>query len=451
MFPPLALTRQTTRSTLMSWSSLMKRQWDEDELAEQWTLAPDELALLDNKAGPTRLGFAVLLKMFERDGRFPRSRQEVAGAVVVHLAKQVGVPADQYLGYDWSGRAIKYHRAQIRAFLGFREATVHDGEALVRWLLEQQAPHEQRLDQLREAAFRWCRGNHLEPPTPERLERLIRSALRTYEDRLCRTVLERLGSAALDRLDGLIAASSEDSSDAVEEGRSVLAVLKADPGPVGTDSVLAEIDKLCHLRALDVPGDVLAGVDHSTVQEYRQRAAAESPSELRAHPAPIRATLLAALTYQRSREITDGLVDLLIQVVHKISVRAEKRVEKELLSDLRQVSGKTGLLFRIAAASVERPDGRVRDVVFPAAGGEQTLRDLVREFRSSGPAYRYQVHTHLRASYASHYRRMVPQLLETLEFRSTTTCIGHSSRRSNCSRSMLAAASACTRPTSRCR
>jgi hypothetical protein len=37
----------------------MKRQWDEDELAEQWTLAPDELALLANKAGPTRLGFAV--------------------------------------------------------------------------------------------------------------------------------------------------------------------------------------------------------------------------------------------------------------------------------------------------------------------------------------------------------------------------------------------------------
>ena len=109
----------------------MKRQWDEDELAEQWMLTPDELALLANKAGSTRLGFAVLLKVFGRDGRFPRSRQEVAGAVVVHLAKQVGVPAEHYLQYDWTGRAIKYHRAQIRAFFGFREATVQDGDALV--------------------------------------------------------------------------------------------------------------------------------------------------------------------------------------------------------------------------------------------------------------------------------------------------------------------------------
>lgn len=114
----------------------MKRQWDEDELAEQWALAPEELALLANKAGPTRLGFAVLLKVFGRDGRFRRSRQKVAGAVIVHLAKQLGAAAEQYLQYDWTGRAIKHHRAQIRAFFRFREATIQDGEALVAWLLE---------------------------------------------------------------------------------------------------------------------------------------------------------------------------------------------------------------------------------------------------------------------------------------------------------------------------
>lgn len=38
----------------------MKRQWTREELAEHWTLDQNELALLANKAGPTRLGFAVL-------------------------------------------------------------------------------------------------------------------------------------------------------------------------------------------------------------------------------------------------------------------------------------------------------------------------------------------------------------------------------------------------------
>jgi hypothetical protein len=128
------------------------------------------------------------------------------------------------------------------AFFGFREATVEDGEALVVWLLEQQVPHEQRLDQLREATSGWCRAQHIEPPTLDRLERVIRSALRTYGERLRGAVLERLGPAGLARLDGLIAASLGDGSDSIEDGRSLLAVLKADPGPVGLESVLRMLE-----------------------------------------------------------------------------------------------------------------------------------------------------------------------------------------------------------------
>ena len=114
----------------------MKRQWTREELVEHWTLAPAELALLANKAGATRLGFALLLKAFLLEGRFPRQKHELPGVVITHVAKQVDVPAELYPRYDWSGRTIEYHRAQIRAFLGFREATVQDGHELVVWLAE---------------------------------------------------------------------------------------------------------------------------------------------------------------------------------------------------------------------------------------------------------------------------------------------------------------------------
>src|SRR6266571_6686004 len=39
----------------------MKQFWHPDELARDWTLSRDEHALLANKTGATRLGFAVLL------------------------------------------------------------------------------------------------------------------------------------------------------------------------------------------------------------------------------------------------------------------------------------------------------------------------------------------------------------------------------------------------------
>jgi hypothetical protein len=47
----------------------MKRQWEHEELIEHWILGPWDLAQVGNKRGATRLGFAVLLKFFQREGQ----------------------------------------------------------------------------------------------------------------------------------------------------------------------------------------------------------------------------------------------------------------------------------------------------------------------------------------------------------------------------------------------
>ena len=131
----------------------------------------------------------------------------------------------------------------------------------------------------------------------------------------------------------------------------------------------------------------------------------------------MRLTWLAAFAYVRGRAITDGLVDLLIETIHHIGARAERKVERELLEDLKRVSGKQNLLFELADAALTNPDGIVREVVYPVVG-EQTLRDLVKEWKATGPTYRTTLRTVIRNSYSGHYRQMVPQLLETLSFRS---------------------------------
>ncbi|WP_084080829.1 DUF4158 domain-containing protein [Edaphobacter aggregans] len=60
---------------VISWRFFAKaRDWTQDELIEHWTLAPSELVLLMNKSGPGRVGFALLLKFFQANGRFPSNR-----------------------------------------------------------------------------------------------------------------------------------------------------------------------------------------------------------------------------------------------------------------------------------------------------------------------------------------------------------------------------------------
>jgi Domain of unknown function (DUF4158) len=82
----------------------MKQDWHPDELAQHWTLSPDERELLGNKSGTTRLSFAILLKTFQFQGRFPDRCEDVAGSVVAHLASQTDVPPGAYFDEEWSER-----------------------------------------------------------------------------------------------------------------------------------------------------------------------------------------------------------------------------------------------------------------------------------------------------------------------------------------------------------
>ncbi|MGM0854731.1 MAG: Tn3 family transposase [Bacillota bacterium] len=193
--------------------------------------------------------------------------------------------------------------------------------------------------------------------------------------------------------------------------------LVSDPGRIGLDSLFQEIEKLRTVRDIQLPPNLFYGVSPKMIRTYRQRAVSEDIRELRRHPNPIRYTLLAAFFWCRGREITDNLVELIIQIVHRIGARAERKVEKEFLRYFRKVSGKTNVLFRIAEKAVEQPDGIVRDVLFPVVG-EDTLKDIVKEMKHTGPTYKQKVHTVMRFSYGTHYRRMVPALLDILEFRS---------------------------------
>lgn len=394
----------------------MKRHWTEEELIERWTLTPDELPLLANKSGATRLGFTVLLKFFAGEGRFPTNRGEVPWSVVSYVATQAAVPAEEYLRYDWQERAIRYHRAEVRKHFGFREFTVDDGETLTAWLVQEVLSKEQSRENLREAVFGRCRTLQLEPPADGRIERLISSAEHRFEQGFCAAVFASLPDETVLKMDALLAGDTGGAG-ASDRRRSVLGWLRSDPGRVGLESVLDEIEKLGRLREVTIPEDPFADVSPKVFEAYRRRAATEKPSELAGHPPEVRATLLVALLWARGREITDSLVELLIQVVHRIGARAERRVEKELLEDLKRVNGKTNILFRVAEAAVEHPEGTVREVLFPVVG-EGTLRDLIKEAKSAGPVFRLNVHSRLVASYRGHYRRMLPPILDALEFRS---------------------------------
>lgn len=401
---------------------VLKRHWEVDELIEHWTLLPNEIVLLGNKIGANRLGFAVLLKFFQYETKFPSSAQDVPVTVVDYIAKLVDVPSEQYLDYDWNGRSIKRHRGEIRSFLGIHKASVKDAKQMVDWLINFVLAAEADLEHLKVIVEQRFLQLKIEPPTPGRVERLIKSALRTYETNFFETTLSKLPSNCRAQIDALLITNdtSEEETQTSSDPSvkvSLFHYLNSDPSRASLDSLLSEITKLQHLRQIGLPNNLFQQVSPKVLHTYKTRAATEPPRELRWHPEPIRYTLVAAFCWIRVQEVIDNLVDLLMQIVHGIGARAERRVDVQLMRDFKKVGGKHNLLYRIADASLDQPEGTVKEVIYPVVS-EQILKDLVKEFKANGTAYREKVHTAIRSSYSRHYRRIVPKLLEVLEFRS---------------------------------
>ena len=385
--------------------------------------------MLRNKAGG-RLGFAMMLKYLLWRGRFPRGRHEIPDDAIAHVARQIGVSAGDMGFYDVASRQARNHRAEIRGHTGFRVCTVADADKLALWLAGGVARDGRSADHVRAELLCHCKAERIEPPTTDRVKRIVESGIRQADGVLVEMVVSRLSGQHIARIEALVGidvvngqapdADADADEDEDEPDPDVLASIKTDPGNVSLASMLTEITKLEAVRAIGLPATLFTDIGPKVVTTWRARAAVESPSHLRRHAQPVRLALLAALLYQRQREITDTLVELLNACVHKINAHAEKKVTEEFVRQYKRIRNKDAMLQRVAEVSLESPAEPVRKVIYPVMGGEAGLTELVREYRARR-AYERDKRRVFKSSYTNHYRTGLIKLLQVLEFRSNNT------------------------------
>jgi hypothetical protein len=157
------------------------------------------------------------------------------------VGRQVGVESGELGLYEWSGSTIAYHRAQIRAHLGFRECSVADAQQLTQWLAGAVCEAERRPELVRNELLVRCRAERIEPPAAGRIDRIVRSPLHQAEQALTGRVEGRLPADVADRLRALVMVEVPDDDTGND---SVLALIKSVPGNVSLESMLTEIRKL---------------------------------------------------------------------------------------------------------------------------------------------------------------------------------------------------------------
>lgn len=186
----------------------MKQYWSEGELVEFWTLTGVERQLSDQRTQRGRLGLAVLLKFFQCEGRFPAYHKEVPLPAVDYVAEQLDVPVSTWFDYPLKGRSGSRDREQLRTFLGFRQATSDDAEHIQRWLRQEVVPQDQDPRHLQSAVFDWCREHGIEPPTSDRIDRVIGASVHAFETDFFADMHRQLSLLTQERLHALLVSPS---------------------------------------------------------------------------------------------------------------------------------------------------------------------------------------------------------------------------------------------------
>ena len=391
----------------------MKRKWENHELVEHWTIEIEEREAILRKKGANRLGFALLLKFFQREGRFPEKKNEISKVVQVFVAEQLGLAADLYQNYNWQGRAIKHHRAEIREMTGFRPMRMSDFDELRQWLIDEVLPQEVDERRMRHSLYRELSARKIEPPTVAQVVRLVNSAQHQFEIQLCASIVENLSESCRKELDALT--GPQEDSYLLKPEEIPLNQLKEEAGAVSVKSLKAELAKLKRFEKVRLPAELFSHLSDRVVERYRLRVETEDLTELRRHPTPIRYTLLAAFCWWRSQEVVDNVVELLIGLVHRMESRSKKRVSEEIVAKSHGHDDHHKILYEIAVASLEEPEGLVKDVIYPLAGAEQ-LEQLIDCLSEDKGSFRERLQKRFRFAYSYHYRRLLPQVLKALQF-----------------------------------
>jgi Domain of unknown function (DUF4158) len=382
-----------------------------EALVEPCLVSPAERAVVDTCDGDVhRHGVAVRLQAVQYLGYFPDECGQVPEAVRTVIAHQLQLLWDHTEDYPWHSRTPDRHLALIRSPMGWRFPASQDTEALETWLRTQGAPEAPTEEDLCDCAYACLRDLGIELPAESELRRIVRAALHSFFDDLYQRVTVQISETVRTTLEALLVVGPDETSSAFDR-------LKTAPSAPGVQHLQPEVTNLQTLRAIGVPAEALASVPLKVLPPLKRRASHERAGEMRAHPAPIRCALMACFIPVRTLEVTDAVVRMMLEIIRRIETQTAKHRPRARRRDSTRVAGKVQLLVRVAEAVVEAPDGTIREVLFPRVG-EATFRELVAEARASGPQYRLWYQYVMRQQYVRHYRRMLPQVLEHLTFRS---------------------------------
>ncbi len=386
--------------------------------SQKITFLPEyTMAIATKKGEYNQLIFAVMLTFFEKNGRFPITK-DLELPNFIHAASDYLQSEVALNECDWTSRTFDRFRQEIRFITGFRQATLKDKESFIAHCKRTIFPMAPTWDQALEQCFDYFKSVKLEPYSEKQLHRFLNAAHHQFESEFFEQIEKILSDKTKKALDQLV--EDDLTKDDFTSIKSItLTTLKETRVYLKMNSVLAEIQKYKNLQHIELPDELMKTGTRKLLLKYYERVLVESPSHIRNHKASIRYAYLALFCHVRKQIMTDTLSDLLLKLLKRINTKAEKSIDKSLRLDHKRAKGKMGTLLILAQTSKNNPNGIIEKTIYPNVSKER-LEEIVTDLGCDDNWYKNLIKEKALSLYSHNNRSLIWNLMDTLDFGADT-------------------------------
>ena len=395
----------------------MNHNLTDEKLVEYFSVSAEEHSFIKNKSETNRLLLLSFLKYYHYNGKFPSSQFSVPKCVIKYLAEQIAVSISTFYTGKWAPRTLKRYRTLVREYLDFSKWKEEYKEKFTEWLLSDIISDYSSLNRIKDLSYKYLQEHKIEPPSPGSLERIILSALSFWEENTLKNITAKLSDTAREKIDNLFIVKKEpiiDKKNEAEEDDCSFRTLKKSPGSISSITILKELNKLRIIKSIGLDYHLFETITPYFLKKYRDRIITEPAREVRRHPDYIKYGMVSVFLYVLNLESKDSVCDYLIHIIKGINKKSEKIVTKKLIKNLISLKEKDDIVLQVFTAAVENPDSTIREALFTIVG-ERTFQQIIDEYKKK-PSYTKEHNISMKFSYGAHYRKMLPDLLEVIEF-----------------------------------
>lgn len=382
--------------------------------SEFFALSGEEKNNIREKRAPhNQIIYAILLKYFECERRFPDPLIENFDFAHKILTEQLEIPFEKLI---WpSERTVKRFRANIRNFLGYREITHQDKIDLSYWLSKYVLPHAPDEDALLEATEFFCENNKIEVFANYEMERFLTKESNAFEQKTLNKIFKSISSETKKILDQILEEQT-DSSDSIQtDNKFILSDLKKNTSHLKKDSIVYEIAKHEFLKNICMSEILSDTHSRKFLLKYVGYVKTRFPSDLKIQPDELRYSQLAIFCDVKRQESADIMVDILLKTLHKIRKKAQKHVEQYALSEIKKARGKFDTLLTLAETLKDYPKGIIENTVYPRVSTTE-LDNIIADLHHRQKWFQNQVRVKALSLYNYGHRKTLKDLLKILTF-----------------------------------